>query len=316
MTTTFKNKQDVNVLFMGTPIFAAKVLEALIAASFNVVGVITQEDKAVGRKKILTPSPAKVVALEHNIPVFQPHRIRLDFEFAKTINFDVIVTAAYGQLIPEELIALARYGAYNLHGSLLPSYRGAAPIQRAIMAGNKETGITLMEMVAAMDAGKMYEKSYVEITKDDDFTSLNLKLAEAAGNLIVKDLLPLANGEIIGEEQDKSQVSIAKKIKPEHEHLPLELLTASQACCYVRGLSEEPGAYVLLEDKKLKIYRAEEVNSPSLQPFEAVCDKKHLYCGTASGTISLLDVQLDGKKRMNISSFLCGARLEGHFLLK
>src|SRR5574344_1454395 len=229
---SFQNNHDVKILYMGTPAMSAEVLTALLAADFKVIGLGCQEDKPLGRDKVAEVVPTKAVALAHQIPIFQPHKIRLDYEFAKSLDFDVIVTMAYGQIIPQGLLDLAKVGCLNLHGSLLPKYRGAAPIQRAIMAGETKTGITLMEMVAAMDAGRMYDTAEVVILPEDNYTSLCPKLASAAAALINKDLLAYANGTLPGVEQKEKDVTIANKIKPEDEHLPL-YLSVKGACDYI-----------------------------------------------------------------------------------
>jgi methionyl-tRNA formyltransferase len=312
----YLTNENVKVLYMGTPEMSARVLSALIDAHFDIVGLVCQEDKEVGRAKEKDIVPTKRVALAHQIPVFQPHKVRLDFEFAKTLDFDVIVTMAYGQIIPQGLLDLAKVGCVNLHGSLLPKYRGAAPIQRAIMAGEKETGITLMEMVAAMDAGVMYDVEKVAIEPEDNYTSLCVKMANAAANLIVKDLLPYVNGQLKGEEQKEKDVTIANKIKPEDEHLPL-FLSAESAANYVRGLSEEPGAYLLLDEKKLKVYRAHVENHDVIRAVgEVVPNKKKLLVQYYDGQLSLDLIQLEGKKKMEASAFLNGAHLSDHVLLK
>jgi methionyl-tRNA formyltransferase len=232
------------------------------------------------------------------------------------LDFDVIVTMAYGQIIPQGLLDLPKVGCLNLHGSLLPKYRGAAPIQRAIMAGEKETGITLMKMVAAMDAGEMYDVEKVVIEPNDNYTSLCVKMANAASNVIVKDLLPYAKGELKGEEQKEKDVTIANKIKPEDEHLPL-FLSAQGAVNYVRGLADEPGAYLLLNDKKLKVYRAHVENNNVIRAVgEVVPDKKKFLVQYYDGQLSLDLIQLEGKKKMEAASFLNGAHLSDHVLLK
>jgi len=306
----------ISILYMGTPEMSATVLEALFAAGFNVVGVVCQEDKEVGRNQEKEIVPTKRVALAHQVPVFQPHKIRLDFSFATTLSFDVIVTMAYGQIIPQGLLDLAKKGRLNLHGSLLPSYRGAAPIQRAIMAGEKGTGITLMEMVAAMDAGKMYDVEKVAILPDDNYTTLCLKMAQAAARLIVKDLPLYMEDALPGEEQKEKDVTIANKIKPEDEHLPLGLSVRS-ANDYVRGLAEEPGAYVLLDGKKLKIYAAHVENDHVIRAVgEFLPSKKKILLQFYDGLLSLDVVQLEGKKKMDAASFLNGAHLSDHVLVK
>ena len=173
-----KSVKDVKILYMGTPEMSAKVLETLILDGFNIVGVVAQEDQPVGRKAIITEVPTKVVAKAHNIPVYQPHKIRLDYEFVKEINPDLILTMAYGQIVPQGLLDIPKMGALNLHGSILPKYRGAAPIQRAIMNGETETGVTLMEMVDKMDAGQMFGVEKCEITPEDNYTSLCEKIVD------------------------------------------------------------------------------------------------------------------------------------------
>lgn len=312
----YQSNADVKVLYMGTPEMAATVLSSLLENHFTVVGLVCQEDKEVGREKAVENVPTKQVALAHGIPVFQPHKIRLDFEFAKTLDFDVIVTMAYGQIIPQGLLDLAKVGCLNLHGSLLPKYRGAAPIQRAIMAGETKTGITLMEMVAAMDAGQMYDTAEVAILPEDNYTSLCPKLASAAAALINKDLLAYANGTLPGVEQKEKDVTIANKIKPEDEHLPL-YLSVKGACDYIRGLALEPGAYLLLNEKKLKIFRAHIENNEVIRAVgELVPNKKKLLVQYYDGQLALDEVQLEGKKKMDAASFLNGAHLSDHVLLK
>lgn len=312
----FETNHDVKVLYLGTPSIAAKVLADVIGAGYNVVGVVTQEDKNVGRKKELEASPVKKVALEHRIPLFTPHKIRLDYSFADNLDFDVILCLAYGQIVPEGFLKLAHIGAINLHGSLLPELRGAAPIQRAIMNGKLKTGVTLMEMVAAMDAGKMYDKKEVEILPSDNYTILAEKISEAASELIVPDLLKYANGELKGEEQREKDVSFANKIKPEDEHLPLSLST-KEALNYIRALSMEPGAYLFLEEKKMKIYHASIYSSDVIRAIgELIPDKKRLLVQFYDGILSLDEVQLEGKKKMDAPSFLNGAHLSEHVAFK
>jgi len=312
----FSKANDVKVLYMGTPAMSAQVLEALLSAGFNVVGLVCQEDKEVGREKTADIVPTKKVALAHGIPVFQPHKIRLDFSFAIPLDFDVIVTMAYGQIIPQGLLDLAKVGCLNLHGSLLPQYRGAAPIQRAVMAGEEITVVTLMEMVAAMDAGVMYDTESFPVLAEDNYSTVSAKIALAASRVIVKDLLPYVNGELRGEEQKEKDVTIANKIKPEDEHLPLDL-SVKGAWNYVRGLSEEPGAYLLLNDKKLKIYAAHVENHDVIRAIgEVIPNKKKLLVQYYDGQLSLDLVQLEGKKKMDAASFLNGAHLADHVLLK
>ena len=301
------NKTDVRILYMGTPEMSAKVLEALISGRFNIVGVIAQEDQPVGRKPIITEVPTKVVAKAHNIPVYQPHKIRLDYEFVKDINPDLILTMAYGQIVPQGLLDIPKMGALNLHGSLLPKYRGAAPIQRAIINGEKVTGVTLMEMVDKMDAGKMFGVSKCDILPEDNYTSLSEKIVKCCIDVCERLLPKYFNGELKGEEQDESLVTFADKIKPETEKLSLDY-TSEQFINFVRGLSEEPGGYVLLDELKLKIYKAKKSDKQVGGEVGALLIEKGVYLKLKDGSVELLEVQLSGKKKMDGKSFANGSK--------
>ena len=312
----YLKNENVKVLYMGTPEMSATVLESLIKAHYDVVALVCQEDKEIGRKRILEKVPAKIVAEKYGIPVYQPHKIRLDYEFAKSLHFDVIVTMAYGQLIPNELLNLSKVGNVNLHGSLLPKYRGAAPIQRAIMDGLDETGVTLMEMVEKMDAGDYYDMEKVAIDPSDNYSSLCLKISSAASRVIVKDLLKYCNDELKGTKQDEKEVSIAKKILPLDEKLPLDL-SVQETLNYIRGLSYEPGSYLILNEKKLKIYSANIFSSEvTHQVGEWIPNKKRFLIQLKDGVLELKEVQMEGKKRMDGNSFIQGAHLLEGTILK
>lgn len=311
MNRMFTNPESVRVLYLGTPAIAALPLEKLIAAGYTIVGVVSQEDKRGGRNGAKLEVPAvKQVALAHAIPVFQPHRIRQDYEWAKSLSFDVIVCMAYGQIVPTGFLNLSPCGAVNLHASLLPHLRGAAPIQRAILEGDHESGISLMEMVAAMDAGQVYDQVRVPIGAKDTTTSLSDKLSNAAADLIVHDLLPYVNGALKGVPQDENQVSFAKKILPEDEHLPLGLTSVATER-YIRALADLPGAYVIVDGKKLKIFSASVAIDRKLDVGELLPEKSGLYLGCFDGALKLEEVQYEGKKRMDAKSFLNGAHWNG-----
>ena len=302
-----KSLQDVRILYMGTPEMSAKVLEALISGGFNIVGVVAQEDQPVGRKAIITEVPTKVVAKKHGIPVYQPHKIRSDYEFVSQIKPDLILTMAYGQIVPQGLLDIPPMGALNLHGSLLPKYRGAAPIQRAIMNGEKETGVTLMEMVDKMDAGKMFGVSKCEITSEDNYTSLCEKIVNCCVDVCNRLLPKYFNGELKGVEQDESKVTFADKIKPETEKLSLDF-GVEQFIHYVHGMSEEPGAYVLLENVKLKILKAKLATKTISGEVGSLLIEKGVYLKLKDGVIELSELQLAGKKKMDGKSFANGSR--------
>ena len=299
------DKANTRIVFMGTPEIASVSLRGLLEAGFQVIGVITNPDKPMGRKKILTPSPVKVVALEHGIPVFQPVKIRLEYDFLEPLKPDVIVTMAYGQIVPQAVLDIPTRGCINLHGSLLPKYRGAGPMQAAILNGEKETGVTLMEMVAAMDAGRMYDKIAFPIEEDDDYGTISNKMAVAAKELIVKDLLPYMNGELEGIPQDESQVTIAGKIKPEDEHLDLSL-PGEAFLRLLKAISPTPGGYCFYEGTKFKLLKARLLGETTL-PAGTLTREKGALCLVVGGKLLRLDtVQPEGKKPMDGAAFLNG----------
>ncbi len=310
------NKNDIRLLFMGTPNISAKVLRTVINEGYNVIGVIAQPDRPIGRKGILEKVPTKVVAEEYNIPVFQPVKIRKDYEFVKELNPDLILTIAYGQIVPQGLLDIPRLGCLNLHGSLLPKYRGAAPIQYALINNEKVSGMTLMEMIDKMDAGKMYAKEEVIIDEEDNSTSLFEKMGDAACQLVINALPKYINGELHGEEQDENLVSFCPTIKPEQERINLEL-EAKEINGWIRGLSDAPGAYLYLDDLKLKIYKAKVINDLIEGEVGEIvkADKSGLVLQCKDGQLNLLEVQKEGKKRMDYKSFINGNQnLKGKIL--
>lgn len=300
-------KQELRVVFMGTPSISAKVFQAMIEDGYHFVGLIAQPDRPVGRKGELEKVPTKVVAESYNIPVFQPVKIRKEYDFVKELNPDIIITLAYGQIVPQGLLDIPKYGCLNLHGSLLPKYRGAAPIQFSLINNEKVTGMTLMEMIDKMDAGRMYAKKEVVIEDSDNTTSLFEKMGDAAKELILEALPKYIDGELPGEVQDESLVTFCPTIKPEQEKINLEL-TAKEIYGWIRGLSDQPGAYFLLDDLKLKVFKAQVVNdSVTGQIGEIVrADKGGLVVQCKDGQIALQEVQKEGKKRMDYKSFLNG----------
>lgn len=301
-----KKLNEYRIVFMGTPEIAARVFENLINFGLNFVGLIAQEDKPVGRKGILEPVATKLVAQKYNIPVFQPHRIRKEYEFLYDLKPDLILTMAYGQIVPQAVLDVPPYGCLNLHGSLLPKYRGAAPIQRSLINGDKTTGITLMEMIDKMDAGRMYAKEEVTID-NDNYSSLCLKLIDAATKVVQDNLYDYFNHKLVGIVQDESEVTFADKILPSDEKLDINL-GCEQFINFVNGLSFEPGGYVYINDKKLKILKAHKVSS-HLGELGQLSIKKEIVLSLVDGDIVLDVVQLEGKKRMDGKSFANGNRL-------
>ncbi|MCR5079670.1 MAG: methionyl-tRNA formyltransferase [Bacilli bacterium] len=305
--SSFVSLKDIRIVYMGTPEISASVLSFLLKGGLNVVAVISNEDKPKGRKGILEPTPVKAVATSFGIPVFQPHRIKEDYGFLSSIDFDAILTMAYGQIVPEGLLRLAKYGCYNLHGSLLPKYRGAAPMQRSIIDLESKTGVTLMEMVKAMDAGKMYAKKEIPLDESIDYSSLSELVAKASAELVFENLLDVINGTNKGEEQREEEVTFAAKITPEEEHLNIHL-DVDHLLGYIRGLSLTPGGYFYLEGKKFKVFKAKKTSAETLGGLgEILPSKKELLLQCNGGVICLETVQWEGKKMMDARSFLNGA---------
>ena len=300
-------KNDLKLVFMGTPEISAYVFEKMIEDGYHFVGLVAQPDHPVGRKGIIEKVPTKVVAEKYGIPVFQPIKIRDDYSFMDDIKPDLVITLAYGQIVPQGFLDKVPLGCLNLHGSLLPKYRGASPIQTALINNEKVTGVTLMEMVKAMDAGRMYAKKEVLIAENDNSTSLFNKIKFAAAELVLEALPLYINGELKGEEQDESQVTFCSTIKPEQEKLDLNL-KAQEIVGWIKGLSDEPGAYLYLNNNKLKIYSAKVVNDiVDHQIGEIVkADKNGLIFQVKDGQIAILELQKEGKKRMDYRSFING----------
>ena len=300
-------KNDLKLVFMGTPEISAYVFEKMILDGYHFVGLVAQPDHPVGRKGIIEKVPTKVIAEKYNIPVFQPVKIRDDYSFIDDIKPDLVITLAYGQIVPQGFLDKIPMGCLNLHGSLLPKYRGASPVQTALINNEEVTGVTLMEMVKAMDAGRMYAKKEVIIDEEDNATSLFNKIKEAAKDLVLEALPLYIKGELKGEEQDEALVTFCSTIKPEQEKLDLGL-TANQIVGWVRGLSDEPGAYLYLNNFKLKIYKAKKVNEVVDHEVGEIvkADKNGLYFQAKDGQIAILELQKEGKKRMDYRSFVNG----------
>lgn len=302
----FSSLSEIRIVYMGTPEISAYCLKQMIEAGCQIVGVVTNPDSPLGRKHVLTPSPVKQVAFENGLKVFTPEKIRLDHAFLKELNPDVIVTFSYGQIVPQEVLDTPKIGAINLHGSLLPEYRGAAPMQRAIIEGKKETGVSLMKMVLAMDAGEVYDVEKFAIEDNDNYSSVYQKMAEAGSHLILRDLLAYSNGELKGVPQEESKVTYAKKILPEDEHLSLKG-NCSSLLNWIRGLSNIPGGYLMLGEEKMKIFAAKMYSENTNHTLgEITKADKALVFQAKDGEIEILSLQLPGKKVMEAKSFLNG----------
>ena len=260
-----KDIKELKILYFGTPEISSYVLENLLNDGFNIIGVVTQIDKPVGRKGILTPSKVKEVALKHNIKVYQFTKLKNEFESLLSLDVDIILTLAYGQIIPHELLMLPSIGAYNLHGSILPSLRGASPIQTSLLNGDKITGITLMEMVDKMDAGRMFYVKKVNIDDDDNYTSLNDKLKVAAYLCFKEGIEDVVSKVNLGIIQDETKATFTKKILKEDELLSF-FDDATTINNKIRALSYTPGSYFMFNNEKYKILKAKVINCNSQAP--------------------------------------------------
>ena len=301
-----------SVVFMGTPAFAAPILEGLIQANdYEVLAVVTQPDRPVGRKRILTPSPVKEVALKHGIEVLQPQKLSGSEEMQRVISLtpDLIVTAAFGQFLPTKLIAAAKVGAVNVHGSLLPKYRGGAPVQYAIMNGDQETGVTIIYMVKKMDAGDMLAQAKLPIGPHDDTGSIFAKMSILGRDTLLATLPKLVAGELVAQKQDESQVVFSPTIKPEEEKLSLTL-NAKQIDWKVRALRPAPGAYFEnFNGKRTKLWDVTPLAETTSLPAGAVVavTKHELKLAAADGSVyQVNELQPAGKPQMQVTAYLNG----------
>lgn len=301
-----------SIIFMGTPTFAATILTGLLQEKkYQVVAVVTQPDKYVGRKRVLTASPVKQVALSHQLKVYQPAKLSQSAELEQLLSLkaDLIVTAAYGQFLPTKLLKSVKIAAVNVHGSLLPKYRGGAPIQYALLAGEAKTGITLINMTKKMDAGSMLGKAELPITPTDDAGSLFAKLSLIGRDLLLAKLPAIIAGEISPVLQDEQQVSFAPIITAKQEQLELSA-TARQLDQKIRALRPRPGAYFAnFGGKRTKLWEIEPINeTTTLTAGKVVEVTKHtLKLAAAQGTVyQVKEIQPAGKARQKISDYLNG----------
>ena len=297
----------MRIVFMGTPDFSVPVLEGLIE-NYNVVGVVSQPDKEVGRKRILTPTPTKEVALKHNIPVIQPIKIRKEYQEVLDLKPDLIVTCAYGQIIPKEILDCPKLGCINVHGSLLPKLRGGAPIHHAIIDGYDETGITIMYMDEAMDSGDIISQRSIKIEDSDTVGILWDKMSLLGRDLLLETLPSIINGTNDRIKQDESLVTFGLNIKREEEHIDFNK-SSREVFNQIRGLNPWPSANAILDDQEMKIYSSiigdRTFNNKSNGE---ICDvtKKGISVKTLDGEIILTDIKPFGKKRMDAYSYVNG----------
>lgn len=309
----------MRVIFMGTPDFAVATLEEIIKAGHEVVLVVSQPDKAVGRSKALKYTPVKECAIGHGIEVYQPQKVREEACIAHLREYqpDIIIVEAFGQIIPKEILNMPRYGCVNVHASLLPKYRGAAPIQWAVINGDSVTGVTTMRMEEGLDTGDMIMKQEVILREDETGGSLFDVLSEVGAKLCVKTMEAIEAGTAIYTPQNDKEATHTKKIYKELGSIDWSR-DAKTIECLIRGLDPWPSAYTRLEDKTLKIWKARVISEDSrMEPGCIVkVEKSGITVQTGSGMLLLTEVQMEGKKRMSVEAFLNGYPVETGTYLK
>lgn len=299
------------IVFMGTPAFSAPILDGLIAAGYDVLAVVTQPDRPVGRKRVLTPPPVKEAALKHGLEILQPEKISGSVEMDRVIDLqpDLIVTAAFGQFLPEKLIQAPTFGAVNVHASLLPKYRGGAPVHYSIMKGEAETGVTIMEMIKKMDAGNIISQEAVAITAEDNVGTMFDKLSVLGKDLLLKTLPDYLAGKIVTQVQDENAVTFSPNITREEESILWEK-TAQEIWQQVRGMNPWPVAHTVYQEERWKLFEV----TPQLETTEATpgtvikVTNKELWiaCGDKS-VLAINSIQPAGKGKLSISEFLNGS---------
>lgn len=308
----------LSVVFMGTPDFSVPALRALHSSGYSIPLVITQPDRPKGRGRKLEPTPVKQVALELGLRVIQPESVNSKevVDEIKGLEPDFFVVVAFGQLLRSDLLEIPKYGPVNIHGSLLPKYRGSAPIQRSILNGDTVTGITTMFMEKGMDTGDMLMKSETEITRDDTSQTLHDRLSEIGGNLILSTIAGIVDGTVIPEKQNDEEATYAAMLSKK-EGLVDWSRPASELDCFVRGMTPWPGAYTFIGGKRLKLFKVSPNDTDStLEPGTVLSSKPdELLIATGKGSLSVVEIQGSSGKRLTIADFLRGFHVpEGELL--
>ena len=302
---------SLRIIFAGTPDFAARHLDALLSSDHEIVGVFTQPDRPAGRGKKLMPSPVKVLAEEKGIPVFQPVSLRPqeNQQLVADLQADVMVVVAYGLILPKAVLEMPRLGCLNVHGSLLPRWRGAAPIQRALWAGDTETGITIMQMDVGLDTGDMLYKLSCPITAEDTSATLYDKLAQLGPQGLLVTLTQIANGTATPTVQDETQVTYAEKLSKEEALLDWSLPAVQLERC-IRAFNPWPMSYFVIDDQPVKVWKASVINTQAkAEPGTIIeANKQGIQIATAEGILNLESLQPAGKKAMNTQDLLNSRR--------
>ncbi len=301
----------MNIVFMGTPTFAVPTLQKLCENGHNILAVFTQTDKPKGRGMKLAFSPVKEYAVSHNLPVYQPNSLKKETEIytpiLQELNPDVIVVVAYGKILPPEVLSIPKLGCINVHGSLLPNYRGAAPIQWTVLNGDKLGGVTTMQMAEGMDTGDMLLKASVEVGKNETASELYDRLSFVGADLLIETLEKLNT--ITPEKQNDAEATLAPMLSKEMCQIDFtkDALSVHHQIC---GLSDWPCAVCNLNGKRLKVYRSEVVDEKCIHPAGKVIDEKNFVVACGVGAVKFSEIQAEGSKRMNSLDYLRGKPIE------
>lgn len=302
---------SLRIIFAGTPDFAARHLDALLSSGHEVVGVFTQPDRPAGRGNKLTPSPVKVLVEQHSIPVFQPKSLRPaeNQAMVQALNADVMVVVAYGLILPQPVLSMPRLGCINVHGSLLPLWRGAAPIQRALWAGDSETGVTIMQMDVGLDTGAMLHKISCPILPQDTSATLYDKLAELGPRGLLETLELLADGSAVAEAQNDALATYAEKLSKEEARLNWQLSAEQLERC-IRAFNPWPVSYFTVDEQPVKVWKAEVMTTThsTLPGTILQADKQGIQVATAAGILNIQELQPAGKKVMSAQDLLNSRR--------
>jgi len=314
----------MNIIFMGTPDFSIPSLKILVDYNYKISAVVTQPDKERGRGKKISFTPVKQFAVEHNLQVYQPEKLKGNLEFIeemKSLQPDLFVVVAF-RILPKEVFEIPKFGSFNLHGSFLPKYRGAAPIQWALINGETETGLTTFKLAEKVDTGNIYLQEKVQINLDDNFETLHDRMSELGAKLVLETVKLIVRQDSFGEsgkyelkQQDDSLASPAPKITKEICHIDWNK-SATEIHNLVRGLSPYPGAFFIYNDKVIKIYKTQVMGRNDLKPFQIEQTKidksgsrrNELIIGCGKNALKILELQQEGKKRMSVEEFLRGFR--------
>lgn len=301
----------LRIIFMGTPEFACPTLQALIDGDDEIIAVVTQPDRPKGRGQQLAPPPVKELALQHGLPVLQPLKLRLPevVEQLQQLAPDLIVVVAFGQILPKSVLEIPRHGCINVHASLLPRWRGAAPINWCLISGDSETGVTTMQMDVGLDTGDMLLKRAIPIEADDDARTLHDKLSQVGATALMETLEKLADGTLTAEKQDDSLTCYAAMLKKEDGELDWSL-SATELLNLIRGMNPWPGTFTHLDGKLVKVFKGKTAEGSGIPGTVLRSGRDGIEVACGSGSLILLELQLEGKKRLPAAEFLAGCRLE------